>query len=119
MSHIFTRIPIVLALGASVALAACGDDSDNAGGGDVAAFCAAGQSIESATANIDSQEAALVAFSDLGPVIEDLVDNAPDDIADDATAFADHVNEAVETGDFTAFEDDTIVARFDALCTEG
>lgn len=121
MSRTFIRFTAVLALGAGVGLAACSDDSGDAGG-DVAAFCAAGQSIESATAVIDSQESALVAFSALGPVIQDLVDTAPDDIADDAGAFADHVSEAVESGDFTAFEDstvDTILARFDALCTDG
>lgn len=40
----------MLALGATAALAACGD---------VAAFCAAGQSIESATANIDTHKNSL------------------------------------------------------------
>jgi hypothetical protein len=104
---------------AALALGACGDDSD--GSSDSAAFCAAGLEIQEATAAISSPESAVAVFSSLSGTIDDLVDVAPDDVAADATAFADHVRSAVESGDFTAFEDgtvDEITGRLDAACQD-
>jgi hypothetical protein len=103
---------------ASLALLGCGDDSD---GGDTAAFCAAGQEIQAATADIDSPEAAVDAFSSVSDTIDELVETAPDDVAEDAQAFADHVAGAVDTGDFSAFEDGTVdelSSRMDAACED-
>jgi hypothetical protein len=99
--------------------AACSDDS---GSDDLAAFCEAGAEIESRTATIDSPEAAVTVFTDLRPTISDMVDAAPDDLAEAASSFADHVDTLLETGDPTPFEDgsvDELVSRFDDACAAG
>jgi hypothetical protein len=88
--------------------------------GELEAFCAAGGDINSATATIDSTEAATTIFTDLQPTIEKMVAAAPTDLADEAQAFADHVDGALSSGDFTAFEDgtvDALVADLEAACS--
>lgn len=133
--------PLAIAAIAALALipAACSDDNEPAAassststvpatttasteGGELEAFCAAGGEINSATASIDSPEAATTVFTDLQPTIDDMVAAAPTDLADEAQAFAGHVDGALSSGDFTAFEDgtvDALVASFEDACAGG
>ncbi len=128
-----TRSIAIVAIAALALIpAACSDDSETAAeapstttsappaDGDLEAFCAAGSEIDTATSTIDSPEAATTVFTDLQPTIDDMVANAPTDVAQDARAFSTHVDDALASGDFTAFEDgtvDTLVAKFEAACS--
>lgn len=88
--------------------------------GDLEAFCAAGGDIDTATATIDSPDAAVTVFTGLRPTIDEMVAAAPTDVAEDAQAFSDHVDDALSSGDFAAFEDgtvDALVARLEAACS--
>jgi hypothetical protein len=111
-------------------LAGCGDDDSTAAtsttevpttaAGDLATFCDAGAEIESSTAIIDSPASAITVFGGLDATIDEMVAAAPPELADDAQAFADHVDDAVASGDFAAFEDgtvDALVTDFQAACT--
>lgn len=112
-----TSAPSVSQTTAGASTAATGPST----GGDLEAFCSAGAEIDTATSAIDGPEAAVTVFTDLRPTIDDMVASAPDDVADDAQAFADHVDDAVASRDFTAFEDgtvDALVAELDAACSE-
>lgn len=124
-----TSLVLVLALGA------CGSDADTASApedtpttaptttvaGDLDAFCALGATIEQETAAIDSPEAAVEVFTELDDTLTGLEEAAPPAVADDARTFVETALVAVETGDFSAFEDGTVdelVANFDAACVD-
>jgi hypothetical protein len=114
MNH-STRLAAVLVCGRAVT--ACSDDAQTA---DPVAFCALGQDIQTATASIDRPEAAVTTFQELAGTIDELVAAAPADVAEQATEFDQHVTQAVETGDFAAFDDGTVdelTARMDAICS--
>jgi hypothetical protein len=105
-----TRILIALTACGSLALAACGSDSDSdsggdSGGGDVEAFCAA--LAESAEADLDTTEE-----EDLAQ-LQAIADSAPSEVSDAMGTLVD-IFEQLQAIDFeTATEDE--LAEFEEL----
>lgn len=90
--------------------------------GEIAAFCGAGETINARTAAIAGPEDAVAAFTELDPTLGDMLESAPPEVADEADEFVSIARSAVESGDFSPFEDGTVDAltkRFDAVCSEG
>lgn len=90
--------------------------------GEIAAFCGAGETINARTAAIAGPEDAVAAFTELDPTLDDMLESAPPEVADEADEFVSIARSAVESGDFSPFEDGTVGAltkRFDAVCSEG
>lgn len=91
-------------------------------GGDesaTAAFCAAGETINSRASTIGSPDQAVSVFTELDPTLDAMVANAPEQVADAAATFVSTARASVKSGDFTPFEDGTIdalVKQFDAVC---
>jgi len=105
--------------GATTTTAATSTAPTTTADGDLDAFCSAGGEIDAATSTIDSPDAAVTVFTDLQPTIDTMVAAAPAGVAGDARAFSDHVDGALSSKDFTAFEDgtvDSLVARFESAC---
>ncbi|TKJ18232.1 hypothetical protein [Blastococcus sp. CCUG 61487] len=117
------------ALALAVSLAACGSDDDDGGGdsqatetsasetagaGDVDAFCEASVDLEAAfsqgppideTAPPEEQQAALEEFgATLEPLLAEVEETAPEEIADAVTTGTETVREALTTGDPSATE---------------
>jgi len=95
--------------------------SDSLGGDEsaTAAFCAAGETINSRTSTIGSPDQAVSVFTELDPTLDAMVANAPEQVADAAATFVSTARASVASGDFTPFEDGTIdalVKQFDAIC---
>ncbi len=95
--------------------------NDPSGGDEsaTAAFCAAGETINSRTSTIGSPDQAVTVFTELDPTIDAMVANAPEQVADAAATFVSTARASVASGDFTPFEDGTIdalVKQFDAVC---
>ena len=126
-----------LLLASSLSIAGCSSDdgeraddvtattdqtSTTSPAGDLAAFCGAGETINARTAAIASPEDAVAAFTELDPTLDDMLESAPSEVADEADEFVSIARSAVESGDFSPFEDGTVDAltqRFDAVCSEG
>lgn len=90
--------------------------------GDLAAFCGAGETINARTAAIAGPEDAVAAFTELDLTLDEMLESAPSEVADEANEFVSIARSAVESGDFSPFEDGTVDAltkRFDAVCSEG
>lgn len=95
--------------------------TDPSGGDEsaTAAFCAAGETINSRTSTIGSPDQAVNVFTELDPTLDAMVANAPEQVADAAAAFVSTARASVKSGDFTPFEYGTIdalVEQFDAVC---
>lgn len=95
--------------------------NDPSGGDEsaTAAFCAAGETINSRTSTIGSPDQAVSVFTELDPILDAMVGNAPEQVADAAATFVSTARATVKSGDFTPFEDGTIdalVKQFDAVC---
>lgn len=91
-------------------------------GGDLASFCAAGETINARTATIAGPDEAVAAFTELDATLDTLLASAPDEVAEAAATFVSTARSSVATGDFSPFEDGTIdglVGQFDAICAEG
>lgn len=90
--------------------------------GNVAAFCAAGETIDARTSTISSPEQARAVFTELDPTLDTMLATAPDDVTDAAATFVSIARAAVKNGDFTPFENgtvDSLVARLDTACRPG
>lgn len=86
--------------------------------GNIAAFCAAGETIDARTSTISSPEQARAVFTELDPTLDTMLATAPDD----AATFVSIARAAVKSGDFTPFENgtvDSLVARLDTACRPG
>lgn len=95
--------------------------NDPSGGDEsaTAAFCAAGETINSRTSTIGSPDQAVTVFTELDPTLDAMVANSPEQVADAAATFVSTARASVASGDFTPFEDGTIdalVKQFDAVC---
>lgn len=99
--------------------ATTGVETTTDGGGDVVAFCAAGEVINDKTATITGPEQAVSVFTELDPTLDSMEASAPPAVADAAATFVSTARASVASGDFTPFEDgtvDALVAQFDAVC---
>lgn len=99
--------------------ATIGVETTTDGGGDVVAFCAAGEVINDKTATITGPEQAVSVFTELDPTLDSMEASAPPAVADAAATFVSTARASVASGDFTPFEDgtvDALVAQFDAVC---
>lgn len=90
--------------------------------GDRAAFCGAGETIDARSAALANPDDAVAAFTELDPTLDVMLESAPPEVADEAEEFVSIARSAVESGDFSPFEDGTVDAlatQFDAVCSEG
>lgn len=125
-----------LLLASALSIAGCGSDdarraddapttdraSTTSPAGDLDTFCGAGETINARTAAIAGPEDAIDAFTELDPALDDLAESAPAEVVDEAREFVSIARSAVESADFSAFEDgtvDALVEQFDAVCSEG
>lgn len=123
-AHLRT-IALVFTVALALGVSACGGDDDDvatattvttsapADSGD--AFCALNAQIDAETASIQSQEDAAVAFKRVLPIMDQALEQAPDEIRNDVEQLAGAAHDAVDSGDFSAFEDGSLAAAETAV----
>lgn len=134
--NLFVLVSVIVLAGG---LAACGDDDDTSAGGgsgsgstteeaggDLDAYCAATVEIEtipepdidfeSLTPEQQADEAKKFAREDLRPIVDEIVEAAPEEIRDDIEILDGAVMEIEETGDFeAAFENEKVEGASDRV----